>query len=135
MDHKLVINNLLSSFSKLIDNLSSEDVAKLNSGDYELTLKIEKAKRQNKFSKKSASTLTDEVIEEVTESLNLAKTREEGLEVIDKHLKLKSDLESFAKTIDVAVMKSDRVEKIRNSIVDATVGARLRSGAIQGKEI
>lgn len=71
----------------------------------------------------------------VISQLDSAKTREEGHRIIEVDLKNKSELETFAKYIDVAVMKSDRADKIKTNIVDATVGARLRSGAIQGKKI
>lgn len=39
----------------------------------------------------------------------------------------------FARYAEVAVMKSDKVDKIRDNIIESTIGAKLRSVAIQNK--
>ena len=75
------------------------------------------------------------MLEKVNNLLNEASTREEGVLVLEENLKGRAELESFAKTIDVPIIKSDKVTNIKEKIVDATVGARLRSGAILGKKI
>lgn len=131
MNNKKVINNLLLSVNKLVNELTNDELERLESGDFQLSLKVSRAK-----GKKSSLTILDQnSIKCINAQLDSAKSREEGIEIIESALKNKSELEIFAKHIDVAVMKSDRVDKIKSNIVDATVGARLRSGAIQGKEI
>ncbi|NOX67161.1 MAG: hypothetical protein GXO85_15525 [Chlorobi bacterium] len=133
MNNRKVINNLFSSVTKLIQKLTDEEIEKLEHGKFELVINFQKGKASK--NDKSATVIDENYIKAINEKLDLAKSREEGLEIIESSLKNKNELELFARHIDVAVMKSDRVDKIKTNIVDATVGARLRSGAIQGKEI
>ena len=46
----------------------------------------------------------------------------------------RKELEQFAKFLEVMVLKQDKVDHIKNKIIEATIGAVLRSNAIQGKE-
>lgn len=126
MNNKKIINNLLLSVNKLVNGLTDDELERLESGKIELLLKVSE-------SKKSSIVLDEKSIKKINEQLDSAKSRGEGLEIIESTLKNKSELEMFARYIDVAVMKSDKVNEIKSNIVDATVGARLRSGAIQGK--
>ena len=134
MSNKEILKNYLSSLSTLVDKLSDADFTKLESGDYELSLKVTK-KSTKSNSPKEKLTPDSQTLEMVIDELKLVKTREDGISVIESHLKNKPSLELLAKHLDVAVLPSDKVAKIKDTIVDATVGARLRSGAIQGKEI
>ena len=134
MTSKKAISNLLLSVNKLVNKLTNEELEILESGNFELSLNMPKRK-SSKGDKQSATTLDEGSLKSISEQLDSAKSREEGLVIIESSLKNKNELEFFAKHIDVAVMKSDRVDKIKDNIVDATVGARLRSSAIQGKDI
>ncbi|EGR1057262.1 hypothetical protein EFU43_18860 [Vibrio cholerae] len=134
MKHNIIVKNYLSSLLSLIDTLSESDLVKLESGEFELSLKlVRKSNTKSEAKNKDNSGIMN--FDLLINELNGVKSREAGLDIIDKHLKLKNDLISFAKFIDVAFLKSDKVEKIKETIVDATVGAKLRSSAIQGKEI
>ena len=134
MNNKKIINNLLTSVLKLVGSLTNENLKDIESGNFELSLKISEKNTQK--SPPPSSLLLDEILmKKINDELDSAKSRNDGLEIIESSLKKKTELVAFAKFIDVATMKSDRVDEIKNKIVDATVGARLRSGAIQGKEI
>ena len=133
MSNRKAINNLLSSVTKTVNKLTDEELEKLEDGKFELIINFQKERTSK--SEKSSTAIDEAYIKAINEKLDLARSREEGLEIIESSLKNKNELEVFARHIDVAVMKSDRVDIIKTNIVDATVGARLRSGAIQGKEI
>lgn len=134
MNNKKILKNLFCSIGDQINKLSNKDLEKLDSGKFELSLKIVKSKNI-KNEKTPVKSLDESSIKIIIEQLDTANSREEGVKIVEAALENKVQLEIFAKHIDVAVMKSDRVEKIKNNIVDSTVGARLRSGAIQGKKI
>jgi len=134
MNSKNVLRNYLSSIISLVDNLSESDLKRLESGDFKLSLKLIKSTSENSSAREKII-LDTTSLDSITEKLKLVKTREEGLEIVEANLRNKSELELFARHIDVAVMTSDKALKIKEGIVDATVGARLRSGAIQGKEL
>ncbi|HCG7440928.1 TPA: hypothetical protein NJ377_004678 [Vibrio parahaemolyticus] len=134
MKHNVILKNYLSSILSSIDELSDTDLEKLESGEFELSIKLVR-KSSNKPEAENKRPLSGTNFDAVIQELYNAKSREAGIEVIDSHLKLKNDLVLFAKYIDVAFLKSDKVSKIKETIVDATVGAKLRSNAIQGKEV
>ena len=131
MNYKDIVKNSLSSIASLIDDLTESDIKKLESGEFELKLKITK-----KISKKSPNKLLDTTFFNlIIQELNAVKLRDEGMTILDNYFKNKVALEVFARHIDVAIIRSNKVQDIKETIVDATVGARLRSGAIQGKDI
>ena len=134
MNNKLIISNIFQAILDNINNLSDDELNKIESGSFQIELKFTKEK-QKKVEEKNNSSVDQDTYDLVIAKLNEAKSREEGITILETYISLKGQLETFAKQIDVAVMKSDKVDKIKTSIVDATVGARLRSNAIQGKEI
>ena len=134
MNNKEILRNYLSSLLTLVDKLSDADFKKLESDDYEFSLKI--IKKTTKSNSPKEQLIPDaKTLEVIIGELKLVETREDGLYVIESHLRNKPSLELLAKHLEVAVLPSDKVSKIKDTIVDATVGARLRSGAIQGKKI
>ncbi|MFG2877676.1 hypothetical protein ACGFYU_22215 [Streptomyces sp. NPDC048337] len=60
-------------------------------------------------------------------------SREEGLAHLDELGLSRAALEKLARTLDVPVARSDRVDRLKERIVEATIGYRLRSGAIKGE--
>ncbi|NCU06766.1 hypothetical protein [Pantoea ananatis] len=124
---KLLFNEIADSISFLSDS----DIEKLVSGEYQISIKVQRKKNVTNslasFESKSSE------YENILSDLNLIKNREAGAEFLNDKLKNKVNFEKFAKFIDVAVMKSDKVEKIRDNIIETTIGARLRSEAIQNK--
>jgi hypothetical protein len=127
------MSNLLLAVNKLVNKLTDEEMKKIEEGKFELSFNFSKEKSSK--AEKTIFVIEEKSFKTITDQLDLAKSREEGLEIIESTLKNKNELELFAKHIDVAVMRSDKVETIKSNIVDATVGARLRSNAIQGKKI
>jgi len=125
---KLLFNELADSISFLSDS----DIEKLVSGEYQIAIKVQRKKNLTNsmagFESKSSE------YENILRDLNLIESREAGTEFLNEKLKNKVNFEKFAKFIDVAVMKSDKVEKIRDNIIETTIGARLRSEAIQNKK-
>jgi hypothetical protein len=129
-----LIRDLLATLGSQLSTLPEEDIQKLSTGKYEITLKVSRV-RASDDSKGVDEGSSAHLFRQIVDKLNAAKSRDEGISIIDESLKTKGDLSAFAKFMDVAVMKSDRVDVIKANLVDATVGARLRSSAIQGKEI
>lgn len=135
MNNKLIISNILNAVLNSINNLSNSDLEKISSGSFQVELKFCKEKPKKNNEGKQVANFSQGTYGLVIAKLNEATSREEGIMILETHVSLKNQLEGFAKYIDVAVMKNDKVDKIKNSIVDATVGARLRSNAIQGKNV
>lgn len=130
MDSREIIQKLLSDLSREIASLPEDDLQKLLDADYSLALKIVKSKARATRSEEISETEKQDLVAD----LEKAQTREDGLQVLEDSLKTRRELESLAKFLDVSVSKQDKVEYIREKIVEATIGARLRSQAIQGKK-
>jgi hypothetical protein len=127
MANENIISKFLSELIKDIESLSENDIKKLDSGEYSLALKILK-KNQSQEVKVG---LDEEKAKKVLEELKNCDNRDLGYEVLKSNFKNKNELEWFAKQIDIFVMKQDKVDKLRDKIIEGTVGATLRSSAIQ----
>ncbi len=117
----------------MVTKLSDKEINILESGDFEISLNIKKPMKPKK-DLSSYADVDSTVIKKICAELEQANSREDGLSILERHLKNKKELDLFAKSIDLAVMRSDKIDTIKNNIVDVTVGARLRSEAIQGKK-
>lgn len=66
-------------------------------------------------------------------SLREARTRQEAALALEVEGVSKVTLESIARHLDLPVLRSDSVERLRQRIVEGTVGFQINSDAIQGK--
>jgi hypothetical protein len=74
--------------------------------------------------------LTIENMQVIENELKYIDTRENGNILLKNYLKNKNEAEQFAKFMHVFILKHNKIYII-NKIVEATVGARLRSKAIR----
>ncbi|MHA2743236.1 hypothetical protein [Vibrio harveyi] len=118
---------LFTDLSQKLSELSERDVAKLLEGNYEITLKITRKKATH-----SVYEISQEELSELVEQYNTCASREEGHHFLRERITTKKMLEYFAKNLDVMVLKQDKIEVLREKIVESTIGAKLRSSAIQG---
>lgn len=130
MDVKSVILSLIKNFSDEVSKLSDEELAKLQSGSYELSIKVVKKKSISV----NRAELENDRINEVLSSLKQCDSRKKGEQLLTDYFRSKAELEYFARSIDVAISKKDNMTHIRGKIVEATIGALLRSNAILGQE-
>ncbi|BER94723.1 hypothetical protein ACPF4D_001591 [Vibrio cholerae] len=124
---KTVISEFLKKLIEQLETFTDSDLNKLESGEYTLCLKISKVNKTSseKYGKKDNNYL------EVEEKLSACDSRELGLEILNNYFSNKRELEMFAKYVNVFVMKQDKVDKVKEKIIEGTVGAALRSSAIQ----
>ncbi len=127
MENENIISKFLSELVKDLESLSESDIKKLNSGEYSLALKVLK-KNQSQEGKPE---LDMKEVNLVLDELKACNSRDSGYEILKNNFKNKNELERFAKQIDIFVMKQDKVDKLREKIIEGTIGATLRSSAIQ----
>lgn len=125
-----ILTTLFRELQDAVLELSEEELEKIISGEYQFTLKIVKKKG---VANSKSSKVDDLKYKNLLDSLNLCESRTQGYELLYQELNTKSELEKFARHIEVAVTKSDNIEKIKDNIIESTVGAKLRSDAIQNK--
>lgn len=122
---------ILEALAEQASQLTEADIQKLEKGTHELTLSLVK----KKTTLIGGAELSEAHMVELLSNLQNCESREQGHELISGALKNKKELEQFAKHLDVLVLKQDKVDQIKEKIIEATVGAILRSNAIQGKNI
>ena len=59
------------------------------------------------------------------------ENREDGAALLAKTCKKKDDLKTLARHFDIPILSKDTVASLRDKIVEAAIGYRLRSKAIQ----
>ena len=111
-----------------VERLSEDDLSKL--GDESYSIEIRLTRKRNKEEVVSPSHEIDmaKLIEKLTEFAN----RQEAQYFLDANFSTRKSLELVARKLDIPISKQDKVEALRDKVIEATVGARVRSQAIQG---
>lgn len=123
--------NILTVFKRIYEALSSlpeEELRKLSDPLY--SIEVRAVRRR---SKDEPSLFPSEVdIEEVIKEISALATRQEAQTILDEKYGTRKLLEPIARRLDIPIVKQDKVEALRDKVIEATVGARIRSQAIQG---
>lgn len=128
MESKKVIERLLKEIAEQVASWPNENFKGLETGTHEIVIKLQK----KKSSAKKATSLSDDLLDDLAKRLQTCQSREDGELLLTSSLKNRKELELLARHLDVHVLKRDKVGQIRINIVEATIGAILRSDAIQG---
>ena len=120
---------LLQSLSRLIQAMDEADVERLISGT-----KVQLyGKGRGKIEQSSACSESD--LNSLKGNLLDAESREVARDLIDRNLQNKADLFAMARVLDIAVPKSVTSEHLKERLVEATVGFRVRAAAIRGAPV
>lgn len=114
--------------SEALAALSADDLVKLTDSQYSVEIKA--VRRRVKDDSESA--LTDTDVEEAIRRLSVLASRQEAQVLLDSMYESRKQLEIVARRLDIPIAKQDKVDALRDKIIEATVGARMRSQAIQG---
>ena len=126
-----VASHLLTAFrrvSEALDGLSNEELERLIDPQY--TIEIRLVRRRSR----DETTLIPEVanLGNSIQTLTDLPSRDEAKRWLEEKFPSKRALEAIARHLDMPVLRQDKLEELRDKIVEATVGARIRSQAIQG---
>ncbi|MGD1834796.1 MAG: hypothetical protein ACPKQO_03650 [Nitrososphaeraceae archaeon] len=113
-----------------MQKLSNEEIAELESGRKEL--KIELVEKNNLSNRKTQS-FDEFVIQTIIDELNTKNSRGDGMKLLVDKCRVRLDYESVAKKLDIPFTKKDTIDKLKDKIIEGTIGFRLRSQAIQDK--
>lgn len=123
--------DMVFAFRRLAEamtSLSDEDLLKLADENFSVEIKI--SRRRGKTPVDTSD--SKDSIKVLSEKLLSTQDRDEAFAFLNSNFKTKKNLENFARLLDVSVIKTDKFEALAEKIVEATVGARKRSEAIQG---
>ncbi|QDT02203.1 hypothetical protein K227x_05750 [Rubripirellula lacrimiformis] len=122
--------SILRDLARQVAALDDADFEDIASGAAKLQLGLQG--RRGQATAKPAAKSTEEDFRELIKQLQTVATREEGEKLLNEEAALKDELTRLAKCIDVPVRKGDQLDLIRSRIIEATIGYRLSSAAIQG---
>lgn len=114
--------------SEAIDSLTEEEIRRLSDPQYDLEVRA--VRRRAKDETVGGTPHID--AEDVIRALTSKSTRLEAQSFLDNSFSNKKVLEQIARKLDIPITRQDKVDVLRDKIIEATVGARIRSQAIQG---
>lgn len=123
--------NILIVFRRLgeaLDALSEDELKKLSDPQYVVEIKAIRRRAKDDTNLFPPDTSAEEAIAQITS----LPSRQDAQALLDSKFSSKKALELIARKLDIPIIRQDKVEDLRDKIVEATVGARIRSQAIQG---
>jgi hypothetical protein len=135
MNEKDTIAKLLHLLADSIEQGSPTDVEALLTGRATLAITTtppateqpgkREPQKQGHASKRDLPALVDQ--------LRQLSSRDDGLTLLNQEQLNKKELEELARCIDLPVVRTDDAERLRQKIIEETIGARLNSQAIRGR--
>ncbi|KAA6330608.1 hypothetical protein EZS27_020707 [termite gut metagenome] len=126
---KNIIIEQYNALSTFLQKLTDKEIVDLENGEKEIKFQII---NKGKHTTKEFS-IDEDSIQEIISKLNCMTSREEGNELLNSKCSVRQDYESIAKRIDIPYTQKDTIEKLKEKIIEGTIGFRLRSQAIQDK--
>lgn len=117
----------LKRVATALERLSVEELSRLSDLNCEIEIKVVRRRGREEPPPKA---LQD--IDELVAKLTAFPNRAEASQFIETTFETRKALDQIARHLDVPVIKQDKLEILREKIIEATVGARLRSEAIKG---
>lgn len=124
-------NTYLKEIEKYINFLNDLSIEELNDLESGKTFISHTLTSNAKLKSKNKSNILD--LQHVINVLNDSQSREIAEQYLDNQNFKRADFESICKELDIPFNKKDNVEKLRDKIIEGTIGFRLRSQAIQHK--
>lgn len=122
-------SSALRRLAAALDRMTDDEISKLNDPNCEIEIKIVRRRVKEEASADGLDNLDAIVLQ-----LSALRTRADAFQLIENSFANKKSLEQLAKRLDVSILKQDKIETLREKIVESTVGARLRSEAIKGTD-
>jgi hypothetical protein len=137
MEQQKILADLLHRLADCIEHISRDEIEELLSGRMALTHLNELSKEKHlerRPVRRAAKKLEEPTAKELAfvNRLREFASRDEGLDMLEGAKLNKRDLERLARLMDLPVLREDDAEKLRQKIVEASIGSRLNSRAIRG---
>lgn len=121
---------LLMDVAKQVQQLTDEEFSVVFSGRGRLKIVVEQDGKPRR--KKRKKTVAETELIDLASRLVKLDSREAALDALSETISTKSDVLRLARLLDVHTQKEDTTEHIREKLVEATVGFRLKSAAVRG---
>ncbi|MDH2918173.1 MAG: hypothetical protein PXX73_03115 [Sideroxydans sp.] len=116
------------NIANAIEKLSEDDISKLS--DESFSIEIRLIRKKNKV--ENLLPIEQPELGGIIKTLADFSSRNEALQFLNANFPTRKSVDQIARKLDIAISKQDKVETLREKVIEATVGARIRSQAIQG---
>ena len=129
---KRIVVDLLRDLAEKIQSLGEREFDDLISGSVQMEVNISPKVKEKGNEKREP--ISEAQMSDIRHALELSSSREEGAALLKEKCSTKEELTRLAKHLDLPVQKLDKVGQISERIIEATIGFRIRSAAIQGEK-
>ena len=128
---RMALVAMLHKCADYLAALPANEVDALLDGELELRLSV--IAKKGKTKKKTVSALDAEQLANIAAQLRAMDNRAGGEQLLQEVAPTKITLEAIARYLDVAVRREDRQDDLARRIIDSTIGFRLSTAAIHGR--
>lgn len=126
-DPAFLAASALRRVAAALERMSIDEVSRLSDPNCEIEIKVIRRRVKEEPSPEAL-----ENINELVAKLTAFPSRADASQFMEATFETRKTLDQIARHLDVPVLKQDKLEVLREKIIEATVGARLRSEAIKG---
>ena len=119
---------ILLRVSNFLRSLTEEQIDDLITGQVSLTLTSQPAKRRQRKRLDAAE------IERIRTELQAKSSREAGMEYLESLSLTREALREIAGALDLPMPRDDTIARLKDRVIEATIGYRLRSDAIRSRD-
>ena len=123
---------LRAHFARAAERITDEQLQKLLSGEARLSVTVRVNKAPVARRRDIAAVQVRDDFDKIERRFREAKSREECVVMVEHLLPEKAEMFAFAQYLHLPVQRKEGQKRIRDQIVDATAGARIRSEIIRG---
>jgi hypothetical protein len=131
-----LLRTLLGHLAKAASALSEKEVRAVLDGRARIELhlvEVVKPRAKERVPPARRTEIDTGTLKEAVHRLRQMLTREDGRDYLLTHFGTKEELVLLARSVDVPVRDRDPRSSIEDKVIDATIGFRLRSDAIQNR--
>ncbi|SEF52403.1 hypothetical protein [Nitrosomonas ureae] len=128
---KFIFQKVFRRLARAIDRLSEDDLSKLSDDSYNIEIRFTRKRNRDE----TINQVNEIDLVDVINKLIAFPNREEAQRFLDTHYCTRKSVEPIARKLDIPISRQDKLEILRDKIIEATVGARIRSQAIQGDSV
>ncbi|HUB08005.1 MAG TPA: hypothetical protein VMB50_13425 [Myxococcales bacterium] len=134
MDDRKRLARLLRALADLVDKFPPEKIAELASGQLSLVASAAVSAKVDKRRARPPAP-SEATLRELAERLRSLSSRAEGDKVLADASLSKRDLERLARAMSLPVTRNDNGDRLREKVIEASIGSRLISSAIRGGSV
>lgn len=120
---------LLRAVAALVEKSSADEISALLRGKASLSIAVKESVASR------AKIMSDSEIEVLVKRLEGLESREAGEALLMSASLPRRELERIGRILGIPILKTDNMERLTEKIIESSIGSRLNSVAIRGRDI